>query len=123
MRKNVICLCCPRSCHVVVDTTKKNVIGNCCKRGEEFALSEVDRPKRVLTSTVKVTNGVYDVASVKTKAAIDRDLIEKCMDKIRNCSIVAPVHIGDIVIKNILNTGTDLVATMNVEQKSCTLQY
>ena len=123
MRKNVICLCCPRSCRIVADTTKKSVIGYCCKMGEAFALAEVDHPKRILTSTVKVHNGVYDIVPVKTSYAINREMIKKCMDEVRICSVEAPVHIGKVVIKNILNTGADLVATMNIKQKSCTLHY
>ena len=40
------------------------------------------------------------------------------MEQVRGVTIKAPVHIGDVVMKNIAGTGKDLVATSNVPKKS-----
>ena len=38
-----------------------------------------------------------------------------CMKVINEAKVSAPVKIGDVVIKNILGTGVDIVATNNAE--------
>lgn len=37
------------------------------------------------------------------------------MKEINNVELKAPVKIGDIAIKNLLNTGIDVVATSNIQ--------
>jgi CxxC motif-containing protein len=38
----------------------------------------------------------------------------RCMKEINKVTINAPVKIGDIVIKNVLETGVDVIATKNI---------
>jgi CxxC motif-containing protein len=37
------------------------------------------------------------------------------MEAINAVTVNAPVHIGDIIIRNVAGTGSDLVATQNME--------
>lgn len=39
------------------------------------------------------------------------------MEEINKVTIKAPVKIGDVVIKDVLGTGVDIVATRNVQRK------
>jgi CxxC motif-containing protein len=39
------------------------------------------------------------------------------MEEINKVTIKAPVKIGDVVIKDVLGTGVDIVATRNIHQK------
>ncbi|MBQ7641102.1 MAG: DUF1667 domain-containing protein [Acholeplasmatales bacterium] len=115
--KEFVCICCPMGCHLVVDDSDKSnikVTGNTCKRGEVYGINEVTNPKRMVTSSVKVSGGVDLVVSVKTKEAIDKKLIFDVLNKLKDITLKAPVNIGDIVIKNVLNTGIDIIATRNV---------
>ena len=116
MEKELICITCPKGCHLKVDAEANKVTGNACPRGAEYGINEVTHPVRVITSTVKVKNGQIPVVPVKTKTPIPKELNFKCMEEINKATIVAPINIGDIVITNILGTGVDIVTTRNVEK-------
>lgn len=38
------------------------------------------------------------------------------MDLIRGVVVEAPIRMGDIVLKNLLNTNIDLIASMNIDR-------
>lgn len=119
MKKQFTCINCPLGCQVVVtmddDKNIQKIEGNNCKRGEQYVRDEVYDPKRMVTSTVRVAGGHGYSVPVKTESAIPKGLIFDCMKEINNTEIKAPVHIGDVVIENILDTGVNLVATDNRE--------
>lgn len=114
MERELICISCPKGCHLKVDETSLTVSGNSCPKGAEYGVNEVTNPVRIVTSTVKVDDGDTPVVPVKTQSAIPKGLITKCMEEINKVTIKAPVKIGDVVIKNVLETGVDVVATKNV---------
>ena len=92
-----------------------SVTGNTCKRGEIYGRKEVTNPTRIVTSTVRVSGGSIDMVSVKTKEDIPKGKIFDCMKEIRAVKVAAPVHIGDVIMKDVAGTGVDVVATKNVE--------
>lgn len=110
----MICIICPRGCHLEVDDNHK-VSGNFCKRGETYALSEITNPVRMLTSTVKVVDGVVKQVSVKTKEPIPKDKIFEMMELIKKVEVIAPVKLHDVIIQNALGL-TDIIATRNIER-------
>ena len=113
MAKEFICIVCPRGCHISVD--EQNVIsGNMCKRGETYVINELTNPKRVLTTTVKTVFPEIPRASVKTIDAIPKDLIYQAMEVINKVVIDKEMNIGEVVVKNILDTGVDVVLTKEV---------
>lgn len=117
------CTTCPNNCELSVEVeigadgskSVKNVSGNRCPRGLAFANTEVSRPERVLATTVRVNGGDEMLLPVRSKVAIPRDLHEKAMELLRTVCVSAPVTMGDVVVANILDTGTDIVASMNVD--------
>jgi len=118
MERNITCIVCPRGCEMKVTYTKREVIKvekNFCKRGEIYAKEEILSPKRIVTSTVKVINGKLKVLPVKTNQPIKKELIFKVMEKIYKVKVKPPINIGDIIIKNIDDSGTNLVATSKCE--------
>lgn len=119
--KEFVCITCPMGCHLSVNDDDKNniiVTGNTCPRGKEYGINEVTRPKRMVTSSVKVIGGVDNVTSVKTREAIDKHLIFDVLNELKGIELKAPVKIGDIVIKNVLNTNVDIVVSRNVGVKN-----
>lgn len=117
--KHFICIGCPLGCPLTVKTEGEKVLkvsGNTCGRGKIYAENEAVHPVRTLTSTVRVTGGRFPVVSVKTAADIPKEKISACMEAIKKARIMAPVHIGDIVIDNAAGTGTAVIATKNVEK-------
>lgn len=115
MEKELICITCPKGCHLKVDVEANKVTGNTCPRGAEYGINEVTHPVRVITSTVKVENGELAVVPVKTNKSIPKELNFKCMEEINKVVMIAPVKIGDVVIENVLGTGVDVVVTRNVK--------
>ena len=115
MVKEFICISCPMGCHLKVDVDNKTVTGNTCKRGEIYGLNEVTNPVRVVTSTVKVNGGELPVVPVKTAGAIPKKLNFECMKVINETTVNAPVKMGDVLIKDVLGTGIDVVASRDIE--------
>ena len=55
MTKELVCIVCPRSCRMTItsDGDELVVTGNTCKRGKEFAVSEMTDPRRTVCTTVR----------------------------------------------------------------------
>ena len=78
--KELICIVCPKGCHLKVDENDNySVTGNDCPRGAEYGKKELTAPTRVITSTVKVRGGLYSRCPVKTAAPIPKGLIFEAM--------------------------------------------
>lgn len=113
--KEFICISCPRGCHLVVDD-KLNVTGNFCPRGAVYGKQEATNPTRVVTSTVRISEAELPLCPVKTAQPIPKGKMMDIMSSINKVRLVAPIHIGDIVIKDVCGTGVDVVATRNMEK-------
>ena len=113
MSKELTCIVCPRGCRLTIDDNL-NVTGNSCPRGAQYAKDEMTNPKRMITSIVRVKNRENMMVSVKTSVSIPKGKIFDVMAEIEKVSVNAPVHIGDIVIKDVLGTGSDIVATKEI---------
>lgn len=115
--KEMICINCPMGCRLTVDDTDKNniiVSGNTCPRGKVYAVNEVTAPKRMVTGSVRVAGGSIAMVSVKTREAIPKELIFPCLEQLKQVTLVAPVHIGDVAVANVCGCGVDVVVTKNV---------
>lgn len=117
--KKLICINCPLGCslEVKIDGGEYNITGNSCNKGIEYAISEIESPRRILTTSVFVNNGVHTTVSVKTSSEIPKDMIFRCIQELAKLKVEAPVKIGDIIVKNILNTGADITATRTVNAR------
>ena len=116
MKRDLICVACPRGCMITVEyegTEVYSVTGNTCKRGEEYARTEIVNPTRNIASTVKVNGGVHPVVPVKTSAPIPMTMIFDCMREINAVTVDAPVKLGQVIIPDVLGTGVNIVATNN----------
>lgn len=118
MKRDLTCINCPLGCslHVTEEDGKLTVTGNTCPKGVKYAVSELTAPKRIVTSSIVVQGGVRPLVSVKTKEAVPKEKIFLCMELIRQLSVQAPVHIGDVLLPDIAQTGVPLVATSNVSK-------
>ena len=118
MIRELICVSCPIGCALSVELDENgnvlSVSGNTCKRGEKYAVDECTNPVRMLTSTIKVNGGSLPVVPVKTSAPIPKGMMFDCMKAINKAIIEAPVRMGDILIKNVCDTGVDIIATNEV---------
>ncbi len=111
--RELICIVCPRGCHMRVDG-ELNVTGNFCPRGAQYAKAELTNPTRVVTSTVRLEGGAYRRCPVKTSVPIPKGLIPELMEELCRISAKAPVDVGDVLASDILGTGADIVATRSI---------
>jgi len=115
--RDLICTVCPVGCSITVTLNGKEVHdikGNSCKRGAEYAAAESTNPVRTLTTSMRVVNGKSRMVPVKSQNPLPKGLLMDCMGVINQYTLKAPIVIGEVVVKNILNTGIDIVATSNV---------
>ena len=113
---NLICIVCPRGCHLEVDENN-NVKGNFCPRGKIYALNEITHPTRTITSTLKVEDGTINRVPCVTSKPIPKEKIFDIMNYLHQTSVKAPIAIGQILITNILNLGVDIIATRTIERR------
>ncbi|EGT4140044.1 DUF1667 domain-containing protein [Clostridium perfringens] len=114
MVKELICIVCPRGCHLTVDTELEKVTGNTCKRGEIYGLNEVKNPTRIVTSTVKIDGCDNIVVPVKTEEPIPKRMIFDVMKEINKASVKLPIKVGDVIIEDVLGTGVSIVSAKTV---------
>ena len=114
MIKKLTCIECPKGCTLSVDIENCRVVkvsDNECPKGEEYALSEIEHPMRTLTATVLAEGLPLKMVPVRTDKPIPKSMIMDAMAEIRKVVLRQPVRTGDIVIRNILNSGANLIAT------------
>lgn len=118
------CTTCPSECLLTVEVERgadgavaevRSVTGNSCPRGNTFAHQELTCPMRVLTTTVAVSCGDEALLPVRTAEAIPLELHAQAMDLIRGLVVKAPIRMGDTVLPNLLNTGINLIASMDID--------
>lgn len=110
----VICLVCPPACSITLTVEEEDIVditGFKCKKGKEYALQEYKSPQRVLTATVKTTDKTKPLLPVRTADPIPKKLLISCMKILAEKEINPPVKIGQVIVKNIMNTEVDVVAT------------
>lgn len=119
------CTTCPSECLLTVEVERsangavvevRSVTGNSCPRGDTFARQELTCPMRVLTTTVAVSGGDETLLPVRTAEAIPLVLHAQAMDLIRDLVVKAPIRMSDVVLPNLLDTGTDLIASMDIDR-------
>jgi CxxC motif-containing protein len=102
-------------CHLEVDVENDyKVTGNQCKRGIDYAKKELTNPTRTITSTVRITGGIYNRLPVKTDKEIDKILIFDVMELLNEIIVTSPIKMGDIILKNVLGTDVNIVASRSM---------
>ncbi len=133
--KEIICITCPKGCHLKVDEETFAVTGTSCPRGAVYGANELRNPVRVVTSTVVVedvgtssarprTSAACPYASperalprrlpVKTDRPIPKGKMFEVMAEIAKVRVQPPVAVGDVLIPNVAGTEGNVVATKNL---------
>ena len=114
--KKLVCIVCPNSCELEITETESgiSVSGNKCKRGVSFATDEMTAPKRTISSVVKTAFNSVPVLPVRVSAEIPKEKIFDVMKEINRVTVKKRLKRGDVVIKNVLSLGVDVIATSGV---------
>ena len=121
IKEKFTCVSCPRGCKLSVfkeESGEITVTGNLCKGGELYAMQEIKDPRRNISSTVIIEDGILPSLPVKTSSPIPKALIFDVMKEINTVKTQAPKKMGDVIIENVLNTGIDIVASRSVRVKN-----
>lgn len=113
--KELICITCPKGCHLKVDEETFAVTGNSCPRGAVYGENELRNPLRVVTSTVVLEGSSARRLPVKTDKPIPKGKMFELMKLLDSVRAQAPVMVGDILLANILGTDANVVATKSAE--------
>ena len=71
--------------------------------------------KDIFTSLVRIkSNQNYKVVSVKSNIPIEKGLWKEFSKVLSRIYVSTPINIGDIICKNIMNTGVDIVCTKSI---------
>ena len=114
--KKLVCIVCPRGCTLSISEEggEYSVSGNFCKRGAEFAISEMTGPKRTICSTVRTVFPEVPVLPVRVSAEIPKNRIFDVMKEINSFVLEKHVARGEAVIENVLGLGVDIIATSDL---------
>ena len=85
--------------------------GNKCEKSEEFVSQELIERMRILTTTVRIERSRWPVIPVRTDKAVPKRLFPRIMRQLRHVELKAPVNIMDVVVKDVLHTGANVIAT------------
>ena len=115
MKRELICILCPRGCSLTAQQTdgQWTVTGNSCPRGAKYAINECTNPVRTVTSVLRISNRDGIMVSVKTAQPVSKACMGQVMETLRAATIQAPVRIGDVLLKNVC--GADILATKNID--------
>ena len=123
-KENMTCIICPMGCSMEVTIEEENgvkkvvsVAENGCPRGPVYAGKEIQNPTRTLTTTIAVTGGDLKLVPVKTLGEVPVRMLMPCMEVIKRVVCEAPVETGQILVRDILGTGVDVVACADVLRK------
>jgi CxxC motif-containing protein len=114
MIKSLACIECPKGCKISVDFDGdkiNSITGFQCKKGEAYAEEEVIDPKRTLTSSVLTEGLEIKMLPVRTSKPIPKSRLIEAMGKVKKIRLTKAVDVGDVIQKDFIVQGVDLIAT------------
>jgi len=118
MTKKLTCIECPKGCKLTVDVQDGKVVkvtGNECPKGEKYAISEIENPARILASSVLGWGLRLKMIPVRTDKPIPKSRIFDAMGEVKKIRVTAPLKSGDVIVKDFLGLGVNLIATRKAE--------
>jgi len=117
--EKMICITCPMGCNLTVTkegSTLLSVDGNTCKRGLKFAEGELNDPRRMVATTVRVRGGIHPLVPVYTEKPFPKARIFELLREIRLLEIEAPVTMNQVAMENALGEGIDVIASRDMPE-------
>lgn len=121
MRKKIICTTCPNGCEITADYTDRDdftIEGNRCKRGYEFTLNECFEPKRMFTGSVRLKGASRKMLPLRSNAPVPKELLMDISESIRDMEVSTPISSHQVIVKDVLGTGVDLISSMTIDESA-----
>jgi CxxC motif-containing protein len=113
-KKHFVCVVCPIGCEIDVIHDGSEIIsmeGSKCEKSEEFVTQELIEPMRILTTTVRIQRSRWPIIPVRTDKAVPKRLFPRIMRQLRHIKLQAPINMLDVVVRDVLHTGANIMAT------------
>lgn len=114
--KQITCIVCPNGCRISAEIKDGQYAfsGNKCARGADFAQAELTAPKRSVCTTVRTSYRGMPALPVRTNGEVPKDMIPGVMRALASVVVSKETRIGDVVVRNILDSGCDVIATSDM---------
>ncbi len=113
-----LCISCPLGCRLEVEDDDGGdvveVRGFTCKKGKVYGAQEHTDPRRMVTTTVRVSGGTWPRLPVRTSEPVPKDKVRDICRALAAVAVSAPVAMGDVVVPDVLGTGADIVAARDM---------
>jgi CxxC motif-containing protein len=112
--REIPCILCPVSCRASVE---KDAEGNIsitnleCQRGERYVKQELDAPLRDVFTTISITGADIPRLPVRTSQPVPKNEVMNCIRALAKLQINAPVRIGTVIYRNLLDLEIDVIAS------------
>lgn len=120
MTRELTCITCPLGCALTIDDAADGnlaIAGNRCSRGASYAREEFLAPKRVVTATCRLARAAGDGprrVPCRSSAAFPRERVGELLRLAYGLEVSMPVVSGQVLIRDALGTGIDLIATRSL---------
>lgn len=117
MEQIITCINCPVGCRMSVTLSESgtflSVKGNTCPRGASYARQECTLPERMITAVIMVQSSRLPL-SVKTARPVPKSMITDIMHELSRIRVSPPVSAGQVILSDVLGTGSDIIATRDI---------
>jgi CxxC motif-containing protein len=116
-----VCINCPLSCSLELieeDGEVIEVVGNECEVGKKYAEEEFRNPRRMVTTTVAVRNGVLPLLPVVSESPVPKDMVREAAKVLSRVTVDAPVEEGQVIYKDILGTGINIISSRKLDKEN-----
>ena len=122
--KDYTCVVCPNGCTIKITFEEQEqgkpvfieAQGQRCPRGITWAKQEIVDPVRSFATSVLVQNGQFLECSVRLSKPVQLTKVFEIMEEIKKLRPVAPLYIGQVLLKNPAGTDTEVIVTKNVPE-------
>jgi CxxC motif-containing protein len=117
-KHDLVCINCPLSCSIELIEENGEVLeisGADCKVGVKYAEEEFRNPRRMVSTTVKVEGGVLPLLPVASVSPIPKSMVREAVRALAGVVLAAPIADGQVVYRDILGTGVDIVSSRRLE--------
>ena len=91
-----------------------SVFGDDCDKGPDYSLEELFFPRRVLTTTIALAGGRLPLLPVRLSESLPKETLFDCLHVLSCMEGECPVAMGDVIVRDILDNGIDIIATRSV---------
>ena len=120
MKKQLICISCPRGCHLTAERDGEQqewrVGGNRCPRGAVYAVGELTDPRRIVTATVASDSEFMPRLPVRTDKPLPKRMIAPLLNRLYAMRVKIPVKSGDVLIDDVENSGIRVIFSCDCEK-------